>query len=238
MRLHSSIPSGTPDELLAEIDLARAEGYTFHSAKIGADVETDVERMRTLDAAMGPGEELTFDVNRSWTPAEAITALNTTREILRVVEQPCQTYGQHLAVRAAVGQPLAIDESLVTVDDMVRAVGDRACEVVGLKVGRVGGITPARRIRDVAVAAGIRMNVEDTGGTALSATAAVHLAQATPEPLRRATWLCFDHLTDNPVEGGVANDGGTATAPDSPGIGAVPDQAALGQPLAIFEANR
>ena len=238
VRLHSSIPSGTVDELLAEIDLARAEGYTFHSAKIGADVETDVERMRTLDATMGPGEELTFDVNRSWTPAEAITALNTTREILRVVEQPCQTYGQHLAVRAAVGQPLAIDESLVTVDDMVRAVGDRACEVVGLKVGRVGGITPARRIRDVAVAAGIRMNVEDTGGTALSATAAVHLAQATPEPLRRATWLCFDHLTDNPVEGGVANDGGTATAPDSPGIGAVPDQAALGQPLAIFEANR
>jgi len=36
----------------------------------------------------------------------------------------------------------------------------------------------------------------------------------------------------------VANDGGTATAPDSPGIGAVPDQAALGQSLAIFEADR
>ena len=42
----------------------------------------------------------------------------------------------------------------------------------------------------------------------------------------------------DPIDGGVANDGGTATAPDSPGIGAVPDQAALGQPLAIFEANR
>ena len=171
-------------------------------------------------------------------PAEAITALNATGDIHRVVEQPCETYGQHLAVRAAVGQPLAIDESLVTVDDMVRIVVDRACEVVGLKVGRVGGITPARRIRDVAAAAGIRMNVEDTGGTALSASAAVHLAQATPGPLRRATWLCFDHLTDNPVEGGVANDGGTATAPSSPGIGAVPDQAALGQPLATFEADR
>lgn len=55
--------------------------------------------------------ELAFDVNRSWTPAEAITALNTTREILRVVEQPCETYGQHLAVRAALGQPLAIFEA-------------------------------------------------------------------------------------------------------------------------------
>jgi hypothetical protein len=59
----------------------------------------------------GRGEELAFDANRSWTPAEAITALNTTREILRVVEQPCETYGQHLAVRAALGQPLAIFEA-------------------------------------------------------------------------------------------------------------------------------
>ena len=50
--------------------------------------------------------------------------------------------------------------------------------------------------------------------------------------MNRATWLCFDHLTDNPVEGGMA------TVPSSPGIGAVPDQAALGQPLATFEADR
>ena len=237
VRLHSSIPSGTPDELLAEIDLARAEGYTFHSAKVGADVDADIERMRVLDAAMAPGEEVTFDVNRAWTPAEAIAALNATRDIQRVVEQPCQTYEQHLAVRSAVGQPLAIAESLVTLGDLLRIVADHACEVVGLKVGRVGGITPARRMRDVCLEAGIRMNVEDTGGTALSATAAVHLAQTVPEPFRRATWLCFDHLTVDPVDCGVANDGGFADAPPDPGIGAVPDEPALGEPLAVFEVG-
>ncbi len=184
VRLHSSIPSGTPDELLAEIGLARAEGYTFHSAKVGADVET---------------------------------------------------YEQHLAVRAAVGQPLALDESLVTLGDALRLVADRACEVVGLKVGRVGGLTPARRIRDVCLEAGIRMNVEDTGGTRLSASAAVHLAQTVPEPFRRATWLCFDHLTVDPVVGGAVNDGGWSAAPSGVGIGAEPDEQALGEPLATFE---
>ncbi len=235
VRLHSSIPSGTPDELLAEIGLARAEGYTFHSAKVGADVEADIERMRALDAAMAPGEEVTFDVNRAWTPAEAIAALNATRDLHRVVEQPCQTYEQHLAVRAAVGQPLALDESLVTLGDALRLVADRACEVVGLKVGRVGGLTPARRIRDVCLEAGIRMNVEDTGGTRLSASAAVHLAQTVPEPFRRATWLCFDHLTVDPVVGGAVNDGGWSAAPSGVGIGAEPDEQALGEPLATFE---
>lgn len=234
VRLHSSIPSGTPDELLTEINLARAEGYTFHSAKVGADVDADIERIRFLHDQMAPGEEVTFDVNRAWLPAEAIAVLNATRDINRVVEQPCQNLEQHLQVRRHVGQPLAIDESLQSVGDMRRIIETGACEVVGLKVGRVGGLTPARVIRDLCLDAGIRMNIEDTGGTRLQATAVTQLAQATPEPFRRATWLCFDHLTVDPIVGGVANDGGTAVAPSEPGIGAVPDEGSLGQPTAVY----
>ena len=92
----------------------------------------------------------------------------------------------------------------------------------------------ARRIRDLCMDAGIRMNIEDTGGTGLQASAVVHLAQATPEPLRRATWICYDRLTRNPVEGGAVNEGGWAVAPGEPGIGARPDEAALGDPIAVF----
>ncbi|MEM7321828.1 MAG: mandelate racemase/muconate lactonizing enzyme family protein [Actinomycetota bacterium] len=238
VRLHSSIPSGTPDELLTEIDLARAEGYTFHSAKVGADVDADIERIRFLDEQMQPGEEVTFDVNRAWLPSEAVAVLNATRDINRVVEQPCETLDQHLQVRRLVGQPLAIDESLQSVGDMLRIIQTGACEVVGLKVGRVGGLTPARRIRDLCLEAGIRMNIEDTGGTRLQATAVVHLAQATPEPFRRATWLCFDHLTVDPIRGGVVNRGGTSEAPDGPGIGAEPDEDNLGRPTAVYSLEQ
>lgn len=234
VRLHSSIPSGTPAELMSEIDLAREDGYTVHSAKVGADVDADIERMRFLDARMQPGEEVTFDVNRAWLPAEAIAALNATRELRRVVEQPCETIEQHLHVRRHVSQPLAIDESLHSMGDLLRIVETGACEVVGLKIGRVGGLTIARRMRDVCLAAGIRMNIEDTGGTTLQATAAVHLAQATPEPFRRATWLCVEHLTHDPIEGGARNVGGWSAAPDTAGIGAEPDVGALGDPVACY----
>ena len=235
VRLHSSIPSGTPDELMAEIDLARADGYRFHSAKVGADVDADVERMRFLDERMEDGEEITFDVNRAWTPAEAIAALNATADLTRVVEQPCETLDQHLHVRRHVGQPLAIDESLQSFGDMLRIIETGACEVVGLKIGRVGGLTAARRIRDLCIEAGIRMNIEDTGGTGLQAAAVVHLAHTAPEPFRRATWICYDHLTENPIEGGILRDGGWAVAPDEPGIGAVPDVPALGDPVAVHD---
>ncbi|MDH3298999.1 MAG: mandelate racemase/muconate lactonizing enzyme family protein [Acidimicrobiia bacterium] len=233
VRLHSSIPSGTSDELMAEIDLARTEGYTFHSAKVGGDVESDIDRMRFLDARMEPGEEVTFDVNRAWLPAEAVAALNATTELHRVVEQPCETLDQHLQVRRLVSQPMAIDESLQTMGDLLRIIETGACEVVGLKIGRVGGLTVARRMRDLCIEAGIRMNIEDTGGTTLQATAAVHLAQATPEPFRRATWLCVEHLSLDPVEGGARNDGtGHTGAPTELGLGAHPDIAALGDAVA------
>ncbi len=234
VRLHSSIPSGTPDELMAEIDLARAEGYRFHSAKVGADVAGDVERMRFLDSRMEPGEEVTFDANRAWLPAEAVAALNATADLQRVIEQPCETLDQHLQVRRLVGQPLAVDESLQTMADLLRIIETGACEVVGLKVGRVGGLTVARRMRDLCLEAGLRMNIEDTGGTTVQATAAVHLAQSTPEPFRRATWLCVEHLTHDPVEGGVINDAGWSTAPTDVGLGAWPDVAALGRSTARY----
>jgi 3-hydroxyacyl-[acyl-carrier protein] dehydratase/trans-2-decenoyl-[acyl-carrier protein] isomerase len=40
-----------------------------------------------------------------------------------------------------------------------------ACEVFGLKIGRVRGLTVARRICDVCIEAGVQMNIEDTGGS-------------------------------------------------------------------------
>ena len=237
VRLHSSIPSGTPAKIMDEIEIARAHGYTFHSVKIGGDYAGDIERMRSIDRHMQAGEELTFDCNRSWLPAEAITALNATRELNRVVEQPCETIEQHLQVRRNVTQTLAIDESLKTLGDLLRIIETGACEVVGLKLTRVGGLSVARKIRDLCIEAGIQLNIEDTGGTTLQATAGVHLAQATPEPFRRATWLCFDKLTHNPVDAGAVNQDGWTVAPELPGIGAVPDVDALGEPIAVYSPS-
>ena len=237
VRLHSSIPSGTPAKIMDEIEIARDHGYTFHSVKIGGDSAGDIERMRFVDERMADNEELTFDCNRSWLPAEAITALNATRDLNRVVEQPCETIEQHLQVRRNVTQTLAIDESLKTLSDLLRIIETGACEVVGLKLTRVGGLSVARKIRDLCIEAGIQLNIEDTGGTTLQATAAVHLAQATPEPFRRATWLCFDKLTHNPVGAGAVNQDGWTVAPELPGIGAVPDVDALGAPIAVYSPS-
>ncbi|RYY84322.1 hypothetical protein EON63_09495 [archaeon] len=43
-----------------------------------------------------------------------------------------------------------------------RIIADRAADCINLKISKVGGLTKARAIRDVAVQAGIAMNIEDT----------------------------------------------------------------------------
>jgi L-alanine-DL-glutamate epimerase-like enolase superfamily enzyme len=232
--LHSSIPTGTPEEMLASIARAREKGYRIHSCKVGADVSLDVERIRVIAGTLGSGESATFDANRAWLRDQAIQAMNATRDCGGYFEQPCETYEDCLAVRRATEQPIILDECIHAFADLLRAERDRACEGLGLKIGRVGGLTKARRMRDFCVATGIRMNIEETGGSVIADTAAVHLAQSTPQTHRRATWLCHDMVTVKTARGGARNDGGVTRAPEAPGLGIEPIAQVLGAPVAVY----
>ena len=232
--LHSSIPTGTPEEMLASIARARAKGNRIHSCKVGSSVPEDIERILALSAALQPGEDLAFDVNRAWLPDQAIQVMTATEAWRGYFEQPCETLEECITVGRATRQPIALDECIQTYDDLLHAWQSRTCQAIGLKLGRVGGLTRARRLRDFCVQTGIRMNIEETGGSALADTAAVHLAQATPPSHRRATWLCHEMLAVDPIEGGARNEGGVTTAPDAPGLGARPDPEALGDPIAVY----
>lgn len=232
--LQSSIPTGSPEAMIGSIEQARDAGYRVHSAKIGSGVADDIARIEAIGRVLEPGESATFDVNRAWLPDQAIRVMNHTASVDAYFEQPCESFEENVKVRRATSQPILLDESIKIFGDALRAVTDGACEGIGLKVNRVGGLTKARHIRDLCLATGLRMNIEETGGSALADTAAVHLAQATPQSHRRATWLCHEMLTIDPVTGGARNEGGMTTVPEAPGLGAVPDENALGDPLAVY----
>jgi L-alanine-DL-glutamate epimerase-like enolase superfamily enzyme len=232
----SSVSTGTPEAMLAEVDLYRAAGYRVHSVKIGgSDTDLDIARIRHLQANRRPGETILYDVNRAWTPAEAITVMNTLAGLQVPFEQPCETLDQCLQVRRLTGQPISIDERLETETDMLRILSEGIGEIVNIKIGRVGGLTKARRLRDMALAGGIRMLVMETGGTVVADTAAVHLMQTVPESMRFGTWLCQEMLSEDPAPGsGARNIQGETVAPGVPGLGVAPDLDFLGDPVAVY----
>jgi len=127
-----------------------------------------------------------------------------------------------------------LDECIQSFGDLLLAQREQIPQAIGLKVGRVGGLTKAKRMRDFCVATGIRMNIEDTGGSKIADTAAIHLAMATPETHRHASWDCSMLHSVITANGGYVREGGKATLPDSPGLGIKPCLDVLGEPVAVY----
>ena len=231
----SSVSTGTPDEMLAEVERFRALGYRVHSCKIGANVELDIERVRHLNAHQRPGEIMFYDVNRAWLPREAITVMNTVAEVRSWFEQPCETLEEIAQVRRATRHPICVDEALHTLNDLSRIQREGIAEVVNIKLNRVGGLTRARRMRDFCLTHGITMLIMDSGGTVISDTAVAHMAQSIPAPSCLGVWSCQEMVSVDPAPGeGARNVDGTFSAPQRPGLGVEPDPAILGKPVRVF----
>lgn len=233
--VNSSISTGSPDEMIADIRAASSKGYRTHSAKIGgSDFQADIARIEAISAALPKGEQVTFDVNRAWTPGVALQVLQAVAA-RDWIEQPCETLDQCAAVAARVPQPIMLDECLHSFQDHLEAWRLDACQGVKVKPNRVGGLTKARQIRDFGLSVGWQMHIEDTGGSALADTAALHLAASTPDGNRLASWLCHAHLAHDPVPGqGGRNREGLVALSAAPGVGLEPDPALLGSPVAVY----
>ena len=232
--LQNSVSTGTPAEMVAIVQAGRAKGYRIHTAKVGADVNLDIERIQALLADLRPNESVTFDVNRAWLPDQAIIVMNSINDARPYFEQPCETLEECRTVRRLTRQPIILDECIQSFEDLLLAQREQLAQAIGLKIGRVGGLTKAKRMRDFCVATGIRMNIEDTGGSQIADTAAVHLAMATPKTHHRATWDCSYLHSIITANGGYIRENGKATLPNSPGLGIEPRLEVLGEPVASY----
>ncbi|WP_419907048.1 mandelate racemase/muconate lactonizing enzyme family protein [Hoeflea sp.] len=235
----SSVSSGEPDTMMEIIERYRAMGYVAHSAKVGgSDVDRDIARIRHLEECRRPQEIILYDVNRAWTRREASIVMNAVADLGVTFEQPGETLDDIAAIREVTTAPISVDESLVTLQDACRIAREGIADVFGIKLNRVGGLTKARRIRDVGTAHGIQMFVMATGGSVLADTEAAHLAQTIPQEFIRASWACQDMLTVDVAPGqGCRCVDGIMTIGETPGLGCEPDEALLGEPVAVYEVR-
>jgi len=228
---------GEPDYMMGIINSYRDRGYIAHSAKVGgSDVDKDIERIRHIEANKKPDEIILYDVNRAWTRREASIVMNAVADLGVTFEQPGETLDDIAEIRKVTTSPISVDESLVTLQDATRIARDGLADVFGIKINRVGGLTKARRMRDVAIEHGIQIFVMATGGSVMADTEAAHLAQSIPDAFIRACWSCQDMLTLDVAPGsGPRCVGGYITIDDTPGIGVTPDESLLGTPVAVYE---
>ena len=232
----SSVGAKTVEETREVIQRYRDRGYVAHSVKIGGDVERDVARVRDVESIRLPGEIVLYDVNRGWTRQQALRVMQATEDLKVMFEQPGETLDDIAAIRPLHSAPVSVDESLVTLQDAARIARDGLAEIFGIKLNRVGGLTKAARMRDVALAHGIDMFVMATGGSVLADTEALHLAATIPDINSHAVWACQDMLTVDIADGrGPRNKDGHLHLPEEPGLGVEPNEDQLGHPVAVYQ---
>jgi L-alanine-DL-glutamate epimerase-like enolase superfamily enzyme len=116
----------------------------------------------------------------------------------------------------------------------MRAIADDAMDIINLKISKVGGLTKARLIRDVCVASGIPMTIEDTWGGDIVTASIAHLARSTPEEFCFSATDFNSYVTRTLAEGAPTREHGFMTASDRPGLGITPLVETFGEPLMVI----
>jgi L-alanine-DL-glutamate epimerase-like enolase superfamily enzyme len=222
------------DTYLGNMRAMRDRGFRHFQIKSGGDLETDVARIKATCGALEPGEKIIFDANTDWTVTQALHALKELRGLTFVLEQPCATLEEIAQLRAHWDGSLKLDESILTARDVIRGAQVAGADIVGIKVGRVGGLTKAVRLRDLAVSLGLSVVADDIWGGEIVSASLAHFAQSTnPRNLVNTTDLT-DYVDRRIATGFSGHDQGTLIASSEPGLGIELDEEAVGPPVAVF----
>ena len=232
--LYRAISQDTPEAMAASVAGYREEGYRRFQLKVGGDPDTDIERVRAAAAMLEGGDKLIADANTGWLRHEAMRVAAAVRDVDVYIEQPCASYEECLSVRRHTDRPFVLDESIDGIDSLLRGHADLAMDVVNIKIGKFGGLSRARQARDLCVALGIAMTIEDTWGGDIVTAAIAHLAHGTP-PEHLFTATDFNsYVTVGIAAGAPRRVHGRMAAPGAPGLGVMPRAEVLGDPVLVF----
>jgi O-succinylbenzoate synthase len=141
-------------QLLQKLEIELAAGYQRIKMKIkpGWDVEV-VGKVRQRF----PEILLMADANSAYTLADAAHLKCLDEFNLMMIEQPLahDEIIDHAKLQSQLNTPICLDECIRSAHQAEQAIAMDAGRIINIKLGRVGGFAEARRVHDVAQAAGI-----------------------------------------------------------------------------------
>ena len=235
LKLYRAISQEAPEIMAQKIDGYRKEGYTKFQLKVGGNPAEDIVRIRQCREILAPSDLLIADANTGWTMHEAARVVAAVQNLDVYIEQPCPTYEECLTIRRRTALPFVLDENIDGMQTLLRGIEDHAFDAINLKISKVGGLTRARQMRDLCIATGVVMTIEDTWGGDFVTAAIAHLAQSTPEEFLLSTTDFNSYGTKDIATGAPKRVNGVMNASDAPGLGCKPLREALGAPVATFK---
>jgi len=144
----------TIEKQIAVVDQAIKNGYKRIKVKIKPG--WDVDLIHNLKKHF-PNVPLMADANSAYTLKDIELLKKLDEYNLMMIEQPLATDDiiDHAKLQKQMKTPLCLDESITSVEDARKAIELGSCGVINLKIGRVGGLTEAKKIHDLCEENGI-----------------------------------------------------------------------------------
>lgn len=210
-----------PAEMAAKAAELVEQGYRTLKLKLSGDTPLDVARIADVRSAVGPEVRLTLDPNQSYDAKQMMRAFaRFERHDISLIEQPVPAAdwaGLALLTRTL---PVAVeaDESAQTVHDVYRLVSERACDVINLKITKLGGLRRFMQAVRICEAGSVTCRVGAAFGPALLQAMSLQAASAVNAlpfacELAEHLHLHDDPFTELPVVGGALD------VPLAPGCG-------------------
>ena len=235
--LYHSITCIAPDDMVRIAKDAQAQGITQFQVKLGADQswEADTERLIKVREAVGPGPLVYGDWNCGASQLDASRVGRAVRHLDIMLEQPCRTMAECKAVRDATGLPMKLDELAFDTASLLDGHKQGIMDAVAVKLSKFGGVSAARRARDLCVHLGAKMCIEDTWGSDITTSALLHLG-ITTDPARVLN-VCdlSGYVTPRLDDNAPARTDGRIAPPTTSGLGVQPDIDRLGTPDCILD---
>jgi L-alanine-DL-glutamate epimerase-like enolase superfamily enzyme len=233
--LYRAISQDSPERMASRVAGYRAEGYRRFQLKVGGDPIEDIERIRAVAAQLQPGDRLIADANTGWLMHDALRVVRAVRDVDVYIEQPCLSYEECLSVRRHTDHPFVLDEVIDSLDMLLRGRSDLAMDVVNLKISKFGGLTKVRQARDLCIALGIAVTLEDSWGGDIITAAIAHLAHSTPPEYLFTATDFNSYVTVSIAAGAPRRRDGRMAAPTAPGLGISPYPEVLGPPVLVVQ---
>ncbi len=233
--LYRAISQRAPEEMAANVEEYRAEGYKRFQLKVGGDPDIDIERIHAVAEQMEQGEKLVADANTGWTQHEAIRVARAVEKLDVYLEQPCLSYEECLSVRRRTTLPFVMDENIDGLPILLRAHSDDAMDVVNIKISKFGGLTKAKQARDLCVNLGVALTVEDSWGGDVVTAAIAHLANGVPPELLFTSTDFNSYVTVSAAEGAPQRKNGRMSASSESGLGVRLKEDVIGDPVFVVE---
>jgi len=207
------------DQLLEKVEKELAAGYQRIKIKIkpGWDIEA-VERIRARFGAI----PLQVDANAAYTLGDAALLARLDPFDLLLIEQPLDydDVMDHVELQKRIKTPVCLDESIHTVRIARDAIQAKACKIINIKPGRVGGHQASIELHDLCAANDIPVWHGGMLESGIGRAHNIHLASLPnfrlPGDISASKRYYARDLIEPPID--IAADG-TIAVPTAPGIG-------------------